>query len=76
MRSGAQATASLNIITDNVFIRFFPDGLRSAHFTLPIIGEVSIAVFLMYLVLPILLVLIGLMIAEQKKAKEIFQSSI
>jgi hypothetical protein len=75
-KSGELSTASLNLYTDSVFWGLMPQFLKDITINIPYDGQVNLAVFLIYIVFPISLIIIALMIATGKKFPKIFKDSI
>jgi len=70
-KSGTISTQSYNLITDTTFWNLIPSTLKTS-ITLPVVGQVSLGVFLVYIIISIGLVILALMLAHKKRFKEIF----
>ena len=75
-KTGEYSTASFNLLTDTLFYSFIPSFLKTTLITLPIIGQVKLAVFLLYVIIPITILTISLMVLHKRKFKQLFLKSI
>lgn len=76
MYSGQPSTASLKLFTDNIVFDMLPDSIKTTVIKLPIINEVNLGVFVMYVLIPFAMIIIALMISQKKKGKEIFYKAV
>lgn len=75
LKSGEFSKDSFSIFTDTVFWGFIPNFLKQT-ITLPIVGQINLGVFLVYIVVSTLLIIISLMIVKKKTFKKVFNDSI
>jgi hypothetical protein len=73
--NGQLSNASYNLVTDSTFMHLLPDSIKSFTLSLPIIGQVSLGVVIIYLIISTALIILSLMVAHNKKFKEIFMKA-
>lgn len=70
--SGQHSTVSTNLVTELTFWNVFPEWLRTTTINLPGAGLVNLGTFLIYVALTTVMIIVALMIAHNRRFKEIF----
>lgn len=75
LRNGDLSNESFNLISDMIFFKMLPESWNRLV-TLPFFGDVSLSVFLVYVVISTCIVVVGFWIANDKIQNKLFKNSI
>lgn len=76
LKNGQLSHSVFNLISENIFFKMLPEEMRNGLVNLPIVGEVSLGTFLIYVILSTSIVVIAFMISHKKRFIQLFKESV